>query len=250
MTVPIQYWQPFGDRAVRVVFGNDLSPTIHRGIRQFCLLLQKEQVEGLIEWVPTYTAVTIYYDVYRRRYEDMVKLLRSLEKKMERMPLPSPRRYEIPVCYEGEWAPDLADVAAYHDMEPETVVRLHSQSDYLVYMLGFSPGFPYLGGMSHRIATPRLKVPRKTIPAGSVGIAGEQTGIYPSETPGGWRLIGRTPVPLFDVEQTPPAILEAGDILRFVPISGDEYESLQRKVRDGRYSIPLATEKEGRYGSN
>lgn len=131
---------------------------------------------------------------------------------------------EIPVCYGGELGPDLPEVAAAHGLSEEEVVEIHASADYLVYMLGFAPGFAYLGGLPKRIATPRRRTPRLSIPAGTVGIAGDQTGVYPIATPGGWQLIGRTPDPLFLPDAMPPALLRAGDIVRFRPISRAEFD--------------------------
>jgi len=137
----------------------------------------------------------------------------------------------IPVVYGGEYGPDLESLAKLHDMTPEQVIEIHSGKDYLIYMLGFTPGFPYLGGMDPKIATPRLKTPRTKIPAGSVGIAGEQTGFYPLDSPGGWQLIGRTPLALFDPEREAPFLLSAGEYVRFCPIPEDRFEEIRKSGR-------------------
>jgi inhibitor of KinA len=136
---------------------------------------------------------------------------------------------EIPVCYGGDFGPDLKSVADRNGLTPDEVVTIHCKSTYPVYMIGFAPGFPYLGGMSERISAPRLDTPRERIPAGSVGIAGTQTGVYPIETPGGWRLIGRTPLRLFDAVRDPPSLLQAGDRVRFTAIERGEFD----RIRDG-----------------
>ena len=138
--------------------------------------------------------------------------------------LPPPRIVEIPVCYGGDLGPDLDDVAARHETTPDEVVRIHSGADYLVYMVGFMPGFAYLGGLPDEIATPRRSSPRTAVPAGAVGIGGQQTGVYPLESPGGWNLIGRTPLRIFDLSRETPSLLATGDRVRFCPISLDRYQ--------------------------
>ena len=137
--------------------------------------------------------------------------------------------------YGGEYGPDLAHVAEHNGLTAGEVVQIHSSTDYLVYMMGFTPGFPYLGGMAESIATPRLQTPRPLIPAGSVGIAEQQTGVYPIESPGGWQLVGRTPVQLFDPQREPPAVVAAGDFIRFVPITETTYDVIRMQVQAGSY---------------
>ena len=139
------------------------------------------------------------------------------------MAMPEPRRVEIPVCYGGEYGPDLEYVAELNGRTVEEVIAIHSGADYLVYFLGFSPGFPYLGGMPESIAAPRMPAPRKRVPAGSVAIGGNQTGIYPMASPGGWRIIGRTPVRLFRADAEPAVLVEMGDHVKFVPVSKGDF---------------------------
>jgi inhibitor of KinA len=139
--------------------------------------------------------------------------------------LPPPRTVEIPVCYGGDLGPDIDDVARQHGMSAQDVIDIHASGDYLVYMVGFMPGFAYLGGLSSRIATPRRQTPRTAVPAGSVGIGGEQTGVYPLVSPGGWNLIGRTPLRIFDIDRTDAALLATGDRVRFRPISNGEFKA-------------------------
>ena len=135
----------------------------------------------------------------------------------------------IPVCYDGEFAPDMEDVCAHTGLQREQVIRLHTSRDYLIYMLGFLPGFPYLGGMDERIEAPRLETPRTLIPAGAVGIGGKQTGIYPLASPGGWRLIGRTPIKVYDPDREEPILYKSGDYIRFYPITEEEYKDIAQK---------------------
>ena len=172
---------------------------------------------------PAFTTVTIHYDP---RQCSFARIREAAEKRLSALDvsqLPPPRRVSIPVCYGGEFGEDLDFVAQQHGLSSEQVIEIHSGADYLVHLLGFAPGFPYLGGMSPRIATPRRARPRIKTPAGSVGIAGEQTGVYPIETPGGWQLIGRTPWALFRPQDDPPTLLLPGDIVRFTPITAEEF---------------------------
>jgi inhibitor of KinA len=162
-------------------------------------------------------------------------MLKHLEKETDEQDTPKSRIVEIPTVYGDEWGPDLNDVAAYHNLSPEEVVSIHSGSTYLVYFMGFTPGFPFFGGMSEKIATPRLASPRVSIPAGSVGIANNQTGIYPVSSPGGWRLIGRTPLQFYNPEREQPFLLNPGDYVKFKPINRDQFETIKAKVESGEY---------------
>lgn len=215
-----------GDQGILVRFGSKIDPAIHHRVRRLMLALSAEPCPGVVELVPSYAALAVYYDPLRVEPAALRRALKERLSRMDRLPLPPPRRIEIPVCYGGSFGPDLADVAAYHGMSQEEVIRLHSEPEYLVYMLGFSPGFPYLGGLPPQLATPRRSTPRLRVPAGSVGIAGAQTGIYPSESPGGWQLIGRTPLRLYDPQTSEPFLLRAGDVLRFRPIDEDQFRAL------------------------
>lgn len=230
-------FKPLGESAVLVYFGNAISEEIHLSIKKFLSLLEKEPFDGLIEVVPSYTNVCVYYDVMavdqwdiegRSPYEKVVSRLQRLLQKEIDLPKEKNRLVEIPVCYGGIYGPDLTEIARIHHLSEKEVIEIHTKNDYLVYMLGFAPGFPFLGGMDERIATPRKETPRLKIPAGSVGIAGKQTGIYPLETPGGWQIIGRTPLKLFLPDQNPPTLLRAGDRIRFVPITEKEFMGIRR----------------------
>ena len=171
---------------------------------------------------PGYGSVLVTFDPLSLSYELVEKRAASVD--LEDGNQPESRTIEVPVCYGGVFGPDLDDVASAANLAPEEVVRLHASADYLVYFLGFSAGFPYLGGMPDRIAAPRLPQPRTSVPAGSVGIAGRQTGIYPFSSPGGWRIIGRTPLSLFHPQADRPTLLEMGDRVGFVPIDEEEFE--------------------------
>ncbi|MBE3552565.1 MAG: 5-oxoprolinase subunit PxpB [Kyrpidia tusciae] len=217
---------PVGDSAVLIRFGDAVEASTHARIMAFADHLEAVPIPGMVECVPAFTTVTVFYDPCRASYSEVkAELLRRLTLAPAFLDR-EVRVVKIPVCYGGEFGPDLEDVAAHHDLTAEEVVRIHTAGEYTVYAIGFAPGFPYLGGMSERIATPRLATPRLAIPAGSVGIAGGQTGVYPIETPGGWRLIGRTPLRLFRPEDDPPSLLAAGDRVRFYAIDRDEYDRL------------------------
>ena len=219
---------PVGDCAISIDFGQVIDPKINRHIRQTIERIQELKLDGITELVPTYCALLIQYDAMLYSYSDICNLMEPLlepsatDDANERVTV-----IEIPTVYGGEFGPDLGFVASHNNLSEDEVVSIHSGTDYLVYMLGFIPGFTYLGGMDPRIATPRLSSPRTLIPAGSVGIAGEQTGTYPSDSPGGWQIIGRTPVTMYDMSKKQAALLSAGDYVRYVPIAEVEYNRIK-----------------------
>lgn len=206
---------PASDRSILISFGNEISMEAHHQVR---LLSQSlEGLRGILNVHPAYASVLIDFDPRIRTHEEVENFaLERLEKGVQTGPPPS-RIVEIPVCYGGEFGPDLPDVAKHTGLAPERVVELHAAADYLVYFVGFSTCFPYLGGLPPELATPRLSAPRKHVPVGSVAIGGAQAGIYPLASPGGWRLIGRTLLRLFDPQSSPPPLLRMGDRVRFIP---------------------------------
>lgn len=220
---------PQGDQAVVVRLGTEINLTAHHLVRSLSIYLDHHPFPGMVEYVPAFTTVTIYYDTRRLTYKEAEEIVRECMHNLEHEERSPGRIIRIPVCYGGDYGPDLTDVARHNGLSEDEVVQIHTTGEYLVYMIGFAPGFPYLGGLSERIATPRLSTPRLSIPAGSVGIAGGQTGVYPISTPGGWRLIGRTPLALFRPNDTPPSLLAAGDMVRFYSVSEDEYHHLQEQ---------------------
>lgn len=224
-----------GDTSVAIVFGDEISEEINTKIRAFDTALNDEQIDGVYETVPTYCTLTIHYAPEVIRFQELKAKLEAMLAVAHKAQKMNPVIIEIPVLYGGEYGPDLAYVAQYNHMTPEEVIRIHSEAEYLIYMLGFTPGFSYMGGMDERIATPRLKSPRVLIPAGSVGIAGKQTGIYPIDSPGGWQLIGRTPVHLYDAERDTPILLDAGLHVKFIPIDEAEYRRISSRIELGRY---------------
>ncbi|OLO28677.1 kinase inhibitor [Alkalihalophilus pseudofirmus] len=225
---------PLNETAIVINFGREIDVSIHNKVKAFTSYLDQYPIMGLVEYIPSFTSVTLFYDpinVVREgsigqqnsSYDVMNSKIKDILKNLKGMYQTEKREIEIPVCYGGEFGPDLDFVAKHNNLTTEEVIQIHSGGEYLVYMIGFAPGFPYLGGMSDRIATPRKANPRMKIPQGSVGIAGKQTGVYSIETPGGWQLIGRTPLELFLPSNNPPSLLESGDIIRFKPISHKEY---------------------------
>lgn len=213
---------PLGDSAIVIQFADEISIPINQKIRAIGEFLDEYTFEGFVEYVPAFSTITIYYQPSLISFQELETMVQEM---MEDLPEASTgsqlAAIEIPVVYGGEWGPDLEFVAQHNNLSIEEVINIHSSTEYLVYMIGFAPGFPYLGGMDSRIATPRKETPRSSIPAGSVGIAGMQTGVYPIETPGGWQIIGKTTIDLFDKESDIPVLLKAGDRIRFVPVEAD-----------------------------
>ncbi len=219
--------RPFGETAVTLEFGQGIHPELHRQVKAVSHYLDQFPFPGLVEYVAAFASVTVFYDPVRLDGDTVAACLQDIVSKLEKEPPGIPRVVEIPVCYGGDFGPDLAFVAQHNKLTVDEVIELHSGGRYLVYMLGFAPGFPYLGGMPEQIAAPRRESPRPAIPAGSVGIAGLQTGVYPITTPGGWQLIGCTPLELFCPAADPPTLLCAGDVIRFRPICPQEYRELK-----------------------
>lgn len=226
-----------GDSGLILEVGNRISKEVNRKIRALCYCIEEMQLSEVIEIIPTYTTILVSYNPLIISYEELSKKLRDIEKSIDDVQLPPPKVVHIPTLYGDGYSTDLKYVAEHNELTMEEVINIHSSRDYLVYMLGFTPGFPYLGGMSERISTPRLEIPREKIPAGSVGIAGNQTGIYPIDSPGGWQLIGRTPLKLFDPKREPSVLLKAGEYLRFQPICKEEYEVICKEIKENKYEI-------------
>lgn len=205
------------DRSLLLVFDDRISLPAHADVLRLTPLLQS--LRGVVNVHPAYASILIDFDPRQIRHLDVARAAHDLFAQAASAPPPEPRTIEIPVTYGGEAGPDLNDVAALTGHTSEEVVALHSGAAYLVYFLGFSPGFPYLGGLPESLAAPRLETPRRRVPAGSVAIGGRQTGVYPMASPGGWRIIGHTALRLFDPTAQSPALLRMGDHIRFVPIA-------------------------------
>jgi KipI family sensor histidine kinase inhibitor len=217
-------YTPFGDKALRVELGNAVSPEINVRVHVLHEVISNAKLSGVCECVPAYRSLTVTYDPEKVAYDDLVSKVKNLEEAL-RIPASErkTRRVAIPVVYGDDFGPDLMQVSQYHNLKETEVIEIHSQNEYLVYMIGFIAGFPYLGKLPQEIVTPRLETPRLRVPQGSVGIAEDQTGIYPKQAPGGWQIIGRTPMKLFDPKWQPPALLQPGDYVRFKPISSEEF---------------------------
>ncbi len=228
---------PAGDQALVVELGDVISPECNRRVNQLLSAMEAGPIRGVVDIVPTYRSLMIQYDPMLASFGELRSAVSEAMPKLKDGKAGASRIVEIPALYGGEYAPDLDFVAEQAGLSVDEAVRLHSSVDYLVYMMGFTPGFPYLGGLPDRLATPRLTTPRTVIPAGSVGIAESQTGVYPLDSPGGWQLIGRTPLKLFDVDREPPSLISAGDRVRFVPIAGEEeYRRIADAVSRGEYN--------------
>ena len=210
---------------------NQITVQANERVRKLLRLLQVEPVSAVRNLHPGYCSLLVKFDALAMRHEELETILCRYVERLEEMELPEARRVEIPVCYEGEFGPDLAEVGSLHGMTAAQAIELHASVEYLVYFLGFVPGFAYLGELPEALVTPRLAAPRRKVPAGSVGIAGHQTGVYPFATPGGWRLIGRTPVTMFQAEREGLSLLSIGDRVKFTPISGERFAELERACR-------------------
>ncbi len=227
---------PLGDSALMLVMGDAIDASTQRRVQAAWRALASEPLPGVSDAAPAYTSVTVYYDPRRvveagAPADEIVSWLSARIRERLKNPPKSAkaktRRIEIPVCYGGDFGPDLGRVAAQAKLFPDEVVKRHSRAKYLVHLIGFAPGFPYLGGLPKELATPRHAKPRMAVPAGSVAIGGEQTGIYPQSTPGGWNIIGRTPRRLFRPEETPPVLLQPGDEVTFKAVTAAEFAQLQ-----------------------
>ncbi len=217
------------DQSLLVYFGRKITLQAHQQVRKLLRLLEMEPIAGVRNLHPAYCSLLVKFDGLRLRHDEVEAILRRYLERLEEIKLPEPRLVEIPVCYGEEFGPDLAEVCAIHGLTPAQAIELHASAEYLVYFLGFVPGFAYLGELPEALVTPRLAVPRRRVPAGSVGVAGNQTGVYPFSTPGGWRLIGRTPVAMFRDEREGLSLLSIGDRVRFAPISEERFGALEKE---------------------
>ena len=220
---------PAGDRALVADFGNVISEDVNRKVNVLKKSLLAAKVAGVREMIPTYRSLLVEYNPSVISMQDLSRRIEAASLEGAGVEAEKKRVLEIPCCYGGQYGEDLAGLAELTGLSEKEIIDIHAGTEYRVYMLGFLPGFVYLGGMDERIAAPRLKSPRVSIPAGSVGIGGSQTGVYPMASPGGWRLIGMTPVDFYDPKREKPVLCEAGDYIRFVPISPEEYERQKKE---------------------
>lgn len=226
-----------GDTAITVCFENEISKEVNGFVTSFTCAVEQKGIKGVIELIPAFNSVTVLYDSTVTSAGTLKIKLERIIKKLGGSQESNAVLYKIPVCYEEEFSPDMKNVEAHTGLTREKIIEIHSSTDYLIYMLGFLPGFAYLGEMDKRLATPRLDSPRVEISRGAVGIGGEQTGIYPVASPGGWQLIGRTPVLVYDRERENPILYKSGDYIRFVPISRNEYFEIEKAVQGGTYTV-------------
>ena len=230
-----------GDSSLVIELGNEISPKINYDLKKITDYLDTLNHQGIKDLLPTYRSIIVYYNPLEISFDEIKEIVEKncviSNTKEENV---RKEIVEIPVWYGGELGPDIENIAKHNNLTIEEVIKIHTSGEYLVYMLGFTPGFPYLGGMDKKIATPRLKNPRTKIPAGSVGIAGEQTGVYPIESPGGWQLLGNSPLDFFNPVKEKPFLLKAGEYIKFTSITEEEYNITLEKVKNGTY-------KENRY---
>ena len=221
-------FQPASDQSLLIYFGDRITRQAHEHVRRLLRLLEREPIDGVRNLHPAYCSMLVQFDPLKYRHDDIEEILKRYIKRMESIALPQPRELKVPVCYGGEHGPDLEQVSTQQKMTPEQVIELHSSITYIVYFLGFVPGFAYLGDLPDSLITSRLQTPRRSVPPGSVGVAGKQTGIYPFATPGGWRLLGRTPVSMFQPHRDHLSFFQVGDRVRFTPISAQQFASMER----------------------
>jgi inhibitor of KinA len=220
-------FRTMGDRSLLVELGDEISPSVNQRVQELFTALDLHPVDGVRELVPSYRSLLVVYDPLNISLADLKRTIRDTYQNLDQTELPEPRTIDIPIVYGGELGPDLDSVAQYHHITPQAVIDYHTRPTYRVYMIGFTPGYPYLGEVPDAITTPRRKTPRILVPKGSVGIAKQQTGIYSVDSPGGWQIIGWTPVNLFDPQARPPSVLMMGDRVRFQAISAQEASQWQ-----------------------
>lgn len=216
------HFRPMGDRALLVELGDAIHPEVNKKVRELFLVLEENKVPGIKDLVPSYRSLMVVYDPLELPLFTLQNTVGDLWKRTDASRLPRPKMVEVPVLYGGDHGPDLEWVASYHHLSPEAVIRYHTLPTYQVYMIGFTPGYPYLGEVPETIATPRRQTPRTVVPQGSVAIAQRQTGIYPVQSPGGWHILGWTPLKLFAADKWPPSLLEMGDLVKFISMQEEE----------------------------
>ena len=245
MVYPRTRYVVAGDQNMVVEFGDEVDITLNQKVHNMTSAIEQARFDGVTELIPTYRSILVNYDPSIISFAALQDKLKALENRLDFSSLPSPREVEIPVAfgYGEPYESDIEFVVQHSKLgSVQEVIELFTSGDYLVYMIGFLPGFAYLGGMPKRLATPRLDRPRISIPAGSVGIAGEQSGIYPLDSPGGWRCIGRTALKLFEPSWRPPSLLQAGDRVRFASISPEQYEHIALRVKEGTFKIEVTSQ--------
>jgi len=231
-----------GDSALNLEFSRVITPETSALIRIAAQNLTDDPIPGIIELVPTFCSLMVYYNPLRITFDELSSRLQGKLRDLDTADMGIRKIVEIPVCYGGEFGPDLANVAEHAGLSKEEVVEIHASKDYLIDMLGFLPGFAYLGGLDPRLHTPRLATPRTHIEPGSVGIGGGQTGVYPLSSPGGWQIIGRTPLRPYDPDRDDPILYSAGEYIRFVPVNMDEYGAIETQLAANTYEYHIIIE--------
>jgi len=227
MALPVARFQPASDQSLLVVLSEEISLDAHRQVAGLLQLLELEPISGVRNLHPAYSSILVVFDGLQLRHAELEKILHGYLERLETIPPPEPRLVKIPVCYDTEFGLDLNDVAASCSLSATQIIEMHCSVLYTVYFLGFVPGFAYLGDVPPELVVSRLATPRRSVPLGSVAIAGRQAGVYPSPTPGGWRILGRTPVAMFCRARTPMSLLSIGDQVRFVPISRGQFDAME-----------------------
>jgi inhibitor of KinA len=222
---PLRF-QPASDQSLLIYFGDAITAEAGERVRKLLRRLEAQPLPAVRNLQPAYASLLIKFDALQTSHAELESALQSYIDGLEAVHLPESRLIEIPVCYGDEFGPDLAELAALHNLTPQQAIDSHASATYSVSFLGFVPGFAYLAGLPAALAIPRLPTPRRQVPAGSVGIAGHQTGVYPCSTPGGWRLIGRTPLQMFRPDRPQMSLLAIGDRVRFLSISRDRFFEL------------------------
>lgn len=235
-------FMPAGDRAMVVEFGNEINERINDQVHALEARLTESQTVGIVELVPTFRSLMVYYDPYRTSFGELEQTIRAFGNILGNSGRTKKKILKIPCCYGARFGLDLKDMEEYTGLGRDEIIRIHSSVDYKIYMMGFLPGFVYLGGLDKRIEMPRLKTPRLKILPGAVGIGGSQTGVYPVASPGGWRLMGGTPVDFYDPDREEPILCRAGEYIRFVPITIDDYYEIRHMIVKGRYQIEVVEE--------
>jgi len=230
---------PAGDCALLVELEQRISEEINDKVRSLMKTLETAKITGILEMVPTYSSLLILYEPKKISYENLSKQIEMFYQRLEKGEEQKKRLFKIPCCYSSHFAPDLSDMEELTHLSKRDIISLHSGTNYRIYMLGFLPGFVYLGGLDPQINAPRLKTPRLKIPKGAVAIGGSQTGVYPLTSPGGWRIIGGTPIDFFDPQREEPVLCQAGDFIRFFPISGCDYYDIRQEILKGSYKIEI-----------
>jgi inhibitor of KinA len=226
-----------GDKAILLEFGDKIDLKTFRIVQRLFQALRERENLGIVETVPSYRSLLIYYNPIITEVQDIIEKIREIENSLDDYELKSSQLIKIPIVYDGEFGPDLEFVADYHRVTTETIIKLHTETTYINCMYGFVPGFVLLLGLPPELETPRKDNPRLKVPAGSVGIGGAQTGVYPFESPGGWQLVGRTPLKLFNLNAETPNIVGIGDEIRFEQISQEEYFSILKRVEKNQEPI-------------